>query len=186
MNRDAAKLGETLRSRWFAICLHTALWLVVLLVVLGSGLSGRAPQFSEAKPDPANVSVPVPVAKMKVLFASGTSPKPADPATNLSLFATTYFVPRTPPPAPPPVVAPPPTTWKVELTYQGFYSAGGGPRHAIIRVGEKLVTFPVGSMVVTNLFIVEAGVTTLTLTNTAVQTNVLALNAKQAVEVPLK
>lgn len=186
MKRDAAKLGETLRSRWFAICLHTALWLVVLLVLLGSGLGGRAPQFTEAKPNPANVTVPVPVAKLKALFFPGISAKPAAASTNLTVFETTYFIPRTPPPAPPPVAAPPPTTWKVELTYQGYYSSGDGPRHAIIRMGEKLVTFPVGSMVVTNLFIVKADVTTLTLTNTAVQTNVLALNAKQAVEVPLK
>ena len=53
-------------------------------------------------------------------------------------------------------------------------------------MGEKLVGIPVGGIVVTNLFVVEAAMQTLTLTNTAVQTNVLLLNTKQVVEVPIK
>ena len=79
-----------------------------------------------------------------------------------------------------------PRRWKVELTYQGYYRTGDGPRYALLRLGEKLVGIPVGGMVVTNLFVVDAALKTLTLTNTAVQTNVLTLNTKQVVEVPLK
>jgi hypothetical protein len=41
-------------------------------------------------------------------------------------------------------------------------------------------------MVATNLFVLDATIQTLTLTNTCSQTNVLALNVKQIVEVPLK
>jgi hypothetical protein len=55
-----------------------------------------------------------------------------------------------------------------------------------LKLGEKLVGIPVGGMVVTNLYVVDAALKTLTLTNTAVQTNVLTLNLKQAVEVPIQ
>jgi hypothetical protein len=188
MTRSVTKLSETLRSRWFSIGLHAALWVLLLLAAMGSGLGGHAPQFYEALANPATVITPVPVAKLQLLFVPANATHFASAATNLNLFTTTYFVPRTPPPvtspaAPPP---PPPTTWKVELTYQGFYRTGDGPKYALVRVLDKLVSIPVGGMVVTNLFVVDAAMQTLTLTNTAVQTNVLALNAKQSVEVPLK
>ncbi len=180
-------LSETLRSRWFSICLHAGLWVLLLLALLGSGIVGRPPQFHEAIANPAAVITPVPVAKLEILFAPTNYPKiVVDPAT-LNLFTTAYFVPPpkpTPPPPPPP--PPPPTTWKVELTYQGFYRTGDGPKYALILMGEKLVPIPVGGSVVTNLFVVDAAVQTLTLTNTAVQTNVLTLNTKQVVEVPIK
>ena len=83
-------------------------------------------------------------------------------------------------------VPPPPTTWKLELSYQGFYRTADGPKYAVIRMGEKLVSITEGSMLVTNLYVVDATARALTLTNTAVQTNVLALNTKQVIEVPLK
>lgn len=179
-------LSETLRSRWFSTSLHAGLWVLMLLVVIGSGIGGREPQFREAAANPAGVTTPVPVAQLKRLFTPANHLKGGvDPAT-LNLFTTTYFVPpSTPPPVTPPP-PPPPTTWKIELTYQGFYRTGDGPKYALVRVGEKLVGIPVGSLVVTNLFVVDAALQTLTLTNTAVQTNVLILNTKQVVEVPIK
>ena len=51
---------------------------------------------------------------------------------------------------------------------------------------DKLVSIPVGGMVTTNLFVVDAAMQSLTLTNTAAQTNLLGLNARQVIEVPLK
>lgn len=186
MTHGMAKLSETLRSRWFSIGLHAGLWLLLLLAAIGSGLGGRAPQYHEALANPAAVTTPVPVAKLQILFAATNYPKiVVDPAT-LNLFKTSHFIPR---PLAPPATAPappPPTTWKVELTYQGFYRTGEGPKYALLRVSDKLVSIPVGGMVVTNLFVLDASLQTLTLTNTAAQTNVLALNAKQVVEVPLK
>ena len=53
-------------------------------------------------------------------------------------------------------------------------------------MGEKMVPIPVGGRVVTNLFVVDATLRTLTLTNTIAQTNVIALNTKQVVEVPIQ
>ncbi len=187
MTRSVAKLSETLRSRWFSIGLHAGLWLLLLLAAMGSGLGGHALHFFEATANPASVTTPVPVAKLQVLFAAAGAAKPASAPTNLNLFTTAYFVPRTAPPTPPATPAPPPpTTWKLELTYQGFYRTGDGPKYALIRMRDKLVSIPVGGMVTTNLFVVDAAMQSLTLTNTAAQTNLLGLNARQVIEVPLK
>lgn len=185
--RDMAMLSETLRSRWFSISLHVGLWVLLLLALIGSGIVGRVPQFQEAVANPATVITPVPVSKLAMLFTPTNYPTTVVDSAQLNLFTTAYFVPPPKPPdPPPPPPPPPPTTWKVELTYQGFFSTGDGPKYALVLMGEKLVPVPVGGIVVTNLFVLDAAVQTLTLTNTAVQTNVLPLNVKQVVEVPIK
>lgn len=182
------QLNDTLRSRWFASGLHAGLWLLLVFVILGSGFGRRLPAYQEALTDSTEVFSPIPVAKLQTLFAQTNSAALTVAFDKLDLFTTTYFVPRTKPPSavPAPTPPPPPTTWKVELAYQGFYRTGDGPKYALLRVSDKLVSVPVGGMVVTNLFIVDAALKNLTLTNTAVQTNVLALNVKQMIEVPLK
>jgi hypothetical protein len=174
-----AMLNETLRSRWFSAGLHAGLWLLLLLAVIGIG-GGRAPHFREAEADPTTVSTPVPVAKLEKLFTPTNWPKNVVDASSLNPFVTTYFMPTNPPPPPPP------TTRKVELTYQGFYRTAEGPKYTLLRLGDALVSVPVGGRVVTNLYVIEATLQTLTLTNSAAQTNVLTLNTKKEVEVPLK
>jgi len=186
MTRDPANLGETLRSRWFSICLHVCLWLLVVLVVNDSRPRGSKVPFTRASVTSPPI-VPVPVEKLPGLFVPRNPKTLAATPANPGFFSTTHFVPSTPPPpTPPPPPPPPPTTWKLELTYQGFYRTGDGPKYAVVRMHEKLVSIPVGSMLVTNLYVVDAAVRSLTLTNTAVQTNELALNTKQVIEVPLK
>lgn len=181
------QLKDTLRSRGFAVGVHAGLWLLLVAAIVGSGFGRHVPQYQEAQANPAAVFSPIPVAKLQNLFAQTNSTEFAAVSGKLDLFTTTYFVPRTPPPAAPPAPAPPPpTTWKVDLAYQGFYRTGDGPKYVLLRVSDKLVSIPVGGMVVTNLFIVDAALQNLTLTNTAVQTNILALNVKQVIEVPLK
>jgi hypothetical protein len=175
--------SETLRSRWFSAGLHAGLWLLLLLVVFERDNSRHAPRYREAVADSAAVTTPVPVAQLKRLFAPTDYPKNVVDPDALNLFATSHFVPPHTSAPPPP---PPPTTQKIELTYQGYYRTGDGPKYALLRLGEKFVGIPVGGLVVTNLYVVDAALQTLTLTNTAVQTNVLTLNTKQVVEVPLK
>lgn len=182
MSRSMTKIGKTLRSRGFSFGLHAVLWLLLLLVVLGLG--GYAPPFRETRENPSLVTTPVPVAKLQKLFAAINQAELAGNPDASNLFETSYFIP--PPPSSPPPAAPPPTSWKVELTYQGFYRTGDGPKYAVLRLGDKLVSVPEGGCVLTNLFVQEATVHTLTLTNTAIQTNTLALNVKQIVEVPFK
>ena len=56
----------------------------------------------------------------------------------------------------------------------------------MLRIGDTLIGIPVGGSVVSNLFVAEATFKTLTLTNHIAQTNVLTVNVKKEVEVPLK
>lgn len=170
-------LKETLRSRGFSAGLHAGSWL--LLVLLVAGLGGRRPQFSETDADPLTVQKPVPVAKMAGLFAPDNWPNHmVDPASQ-NAFATLHFKPPVVPP-------PPPTTRRVELTYQGYYQSGDGPQRTLMRLGNELLSVPVGGMVVSNLWVASAEFKTLSLTNSAGQTNVLAVNVKKEVEVPLQ
>lgn len=171
-------LKETLRSRSFSAGLHAGLWLLLVLAVIGIG--GRAPHFREADADPSGVHTPVPVAKLEKLFSPGNWPQQVVGTTGLNPFATTHFIPTAPLPPPPP------TTRRIELTYQGFYRTADGPKHVLLRLGDALIGIQVGGLVTTNLFVIDATLKTLTLTNSAAQTNVLTLNTKQVVEVPLK
>jgi hypothetical protein len=172
-------LSETLRSRWFSGCVHAGLWWLLLLVITGIG--GKRPLFRE-RPDPAAVVAPVPVAKLENLFAPVGQPKPVVDAGSRNPFDTTYFIPQTTPPPPSP------TTRKIELTYQGFYQTGDSPKRAMIRFSDALVAIPVGGSVTTNLFVASVTATNLTLTNSAIagQSNVLALNTKKEIEIPIR
>jgi len=170
-------LKETLRSRWFSAGLHAGLWLLFVMVV--AGLGGRRPQFTETDADPLAIQKPVPVAKLELLFAPDNWPKHVVDSASQNVFATLHF-------KPPVVPVPPPTTRRVELTYQGYYQSGDGPQRTMLRMGDAMVAVPVGAVVVSNLWVASAGFKTLTLTNSAGQTNVLAVNVKQNVEVPLK
>jgi hypothetical protein len=182
-------LSEILRSRWFSGCVHAALWLLLLLVFTDIG--GKRPQFRE-RPDPAAAVAPVPVAKLEIapvpvaklenLFAPVGQRKPVVDAGSRNPFDTTYFIPQT---APPP---PSPTTRIIALTYQGFYQTGDSPKRAFIRFNDALASVPVGGSVATNLFVASATATNLTLTNRAIagQSNVLVLNTKKEIEIPIK
>jgi hypothetical protein len=172
-------LSEILRSRWFSGCVHAGLWWLLLLVITGIG--GKRPQFRE-RPDPAAVVAPVPIAKLENLFAPVGRPKPVVEAGSRNPFDTTHFIPQTTPPPPAP------TTRKIELTYQGFYQTGDSPKRALIRFGDALVTIPVGGSVATNLHVANVTAMTMTLTNSAIagQSNVLALNTKKEIEIPIR
>lgn len=172
-------LSETLRSRWFSTSIHVGLW--VLLVLILTGVGGQRPQFQESRPDPTAVVAPVPVSKLNGLFAPGAGTNSLAAATGLNPFTTSYFMPRTAPVSPP-------TTRKIEVTYQGYYQTGDSPRHALVQFDGAMVGIPVGGSLATNLFVAEATMTNLTLTNAAIasQTNVLVLNTKKEIEIPIR
>ena len=158
--------------------MHASLWLLLYLAV--TNLGGKAPDFREAD------AVAQPAAEsrrrspaLERLFSPGAWPQIAHRARTRSIpFFTRYFVP----PAPPP----PPTTRKIEVTYQGFYQTGDGPKHTIFKLGEAYLVAPIGARIATNLFIAEATMQALTLTNLAAQTNILPLNAKKEIVVPIQ
>jgi hypothetical protein len=169
---------KTIRSRGFATCVHVALWFVLYLAVANIG--GKTPEFhvSDSLTPPARG--PVPIATMDSLFSPSQWPSPSGPTNVPSAFFTTHFVPV---PSP---VPPPPTTIKVEVTYQGFYQAGDTVKHAIVKVGDIFVAGVAGAPITTNLFIAEASLRNLLLTNLVGQTNLIILNSKKELEVPLK
>ena len=168
-------LNQTLRSRWFATFVHVGLWtlLAVALIRLGSASS----QYLETTSHTSPAQNPVPVARLEHLFDALSGSKPAPAPGRPSAFATTHFVP----PAPPP-----PTTRKVEITYLGFYQTGDDPRRVFVKTDEALLVSTIGGQIATNLFVAEVALQTLTLTNSAAQTNVLTLNVKKVVEVPIR
>jgi hypothetical protein len=175
----SAALLQIFRSRWFVVSVHVALWLLLYLAV--SRMGGKAPEYYAA--DASGPSGPslVPVVKLDSLFAPERWPKPSA-QTNLSnLFFTKHFVPP-PTPAPPP----PPTTKKIEVTYQGFYEGVGSVRNVIVKVVDAFVIARVGMPIATNWFVADATMQQLTLTNLVPQTNLISLNAKKEIEVPVK
>jgi hypothetical protein len=51
---------------------------------------------------------------------------------------------------------------------------------------EALLVSTIGGQIATNLYVADVAMPTLTLTNTAAQTNVIKLNEKKVVEVPIR
>ncbi len=171
-------LMQTMRSRWLAVILHIAFWLLLLLCI--RNLRGKGPEFRDATSAFLPTQALAPVSKLDRLF-------PAAPAATMftsngpDLFMTRYFVPP-PTPAPPP----PATTKKIAVVYQGFYAAANGPRSAVVKLPEGFRMVPVGQPVVTNQFVADPGMQLLVLTNQAGQTNLLPLNVQKELEVPIK
>jgi hypothetical protein len=172
-------ITRALRSRWCVGSLHAALWFLLYLAV--TSLGGKAPEFHEADAAAKSPQSPVPVAAIERLFSQGLRPQSLRDTNALNPFVTRYFVPPAPP-APPP----PPTTRKIEVTYQGFYQTGEGLKQTIFRLGDAYVVAPIGARVATNLFIAAATMQAMTLTNLEAQTNIVPLNTKREIVVPLQ
>jgi hypothetical protein len=171
-------LLRTIRGRWFAIGVHVGLWCVLYLAV--THLGGKTPEFHIGDSSMPATAGPVPVSKMESLFSATQWPNPQAATNGANPFFTTYFVPVPSPPAPPP------TTRKVEVTYQGYYQAGDDFKHAVVKLGDLYVVAIVGAQITTNLYVADANMQNMMLTNLATQTNVLLLNAKKEIEVPIK
>jgi len=165
---------QTLRSRWFVVFVHLCLW--VLLYLGAVGIGGKTPDFHESDSFSTPAQSPAPVARLDQLFAADVWPKWPGDANAPSAFFTRHFIPAVPAP---------PTVRKFELTYQGFYQSGDSPKQTMIRLGDSFLITPIGGRVISNLFVADATMQNLMLTNTTAATNVLALNQKKEVEVPL-
>jgi len=169
---------QNLRSRWFVACVHLGLWLLLYLAL--TNLRGKAPDLHEADAASVAVQSPVPVARLEALFSPAIWPKSLVTTNLLNPFYTRHFIP---PQAP---VPPPPTTKKIQLTYQGFYETEGAPKHAMVKMGDAYLVAAIGAKVTANLFAADANMQALTLTNTAGLTNILSLNTKKELEVPIQ
>ena|ERR1035437_5036086 len=166
---------RTLRNRWFVVGVHAGMWLLLYLAV--AGLGGKSPDYREVDGVTSPPHGTVPVAGLERLFSSEVWPKSLIVTNRLDPFVTRYFIPP---------VAPPPTTRKIEVTYQGYYQTGGGAKNTIFKLGNAFQVAPIGARIATNLFIADATMQALTLTNLAAQTNILPLNTKKELVVPLQ
>jgi hypothetical protein len=172
-------LIQMLRSRWFAVGVHAGLWLLLYMAI--TRLGGKAPDLRENQLTSLPARSLLPTERLEPLFSANQWPTLLANTNLLNPFITRYFVP-----APTPAPAPPSTMRKVEVTYPGFYQTAESPKHAFLKVAETLVNAPIGAPVVTNLFVAEATMQSLLLTNLAGQTNLLLLNTKKEIEVPLR
>jgi hypothetical protein len=171
----APAITRMMRGRWFAICVHASFWL--LLYAALTNLGGKAVGFGETETSANPPRSPVPTAPLERLFAPEVWPKTVVATNMVDPFFTRYFTPPQ---------AAPPTTRKIEVTYQGFYQAADGPKHAIFKLGDAFVDTAVGGKVATSLFVAEATMQALTLTNPAAQTNFVPLNVKKEFVVPIQ
>jgi len=166
---------KTLRNRWFVVGVHAGLWLLLYLIL--THLGGKAPDFQVADAAPNPLQSPAPVAGLESLFSPTVWPKSLNETNLLNSFFTRYFVPPTPPP---------PTTRKIQVTYQGFYQSGAGLKQTIFKLDEAYGVAPIGARITNDLFIADATIQALTLTNQAAQSNIVFLNAKKEITIPIK
>lgn len=168
---------RAIRSRWLAISTQVGLWLLLYVAVMG--LRGKPPEMREADGTSPPPPRPIPVGRAVQLMNRSSWPQ-ITPATNTTdPFFTRHFIP---PPKPAP---PPPTTRKIELVYLGFYVSDGSKKQTMVKMGDTFLVSPLGSKVTGNLFASDATALSLTLTNTTGQTNLLPLNVKKELEVPI-
>lgn len=170
---------QLVRSRWFTVGVHAALWILLYLAV--AQLGGKAPPYRDTGSLSSPPQTIAPVAKLEAVFVAASQLKPVTNTGPANPFLTRYFVP---PPTPAP--APPPTTRKIEVTYQGFYQTTNGPKFAVLKVAEGLMAVRIGGLVATNVYLAQASLTNVILTNPAAQTNILPLNTKKEIEVPIR
>jgi hypothetical protein len=171
-------LLQLLRNRWFAALVHACLWMLVFLAAFG--VTGKMPDVREEEAFSVPPQDPVPVAKLAQLFSADAFPRKLPGTNEVDAFYTRYFVP---PPAPTP---PAPTTRKFELVYEGYYGTADGPKQTLVKLGDTFIVAPIGGRVISNLFVSDVSFQALSLTNTTGQTNMLLLNVKKEVEVPIK
>jgi hypothetical protein len=164
-----------LRNRWFVVGVHAALWFLLYLAL--THLGGRAPEFREADAAANPAQSPAPVAGLARLFQPGIWPKSLVQTNLFNPFYTTHFVP--PPPSPP-------TTRKIEVAYQGFYQGNEGSKQIGFKLDNVFKIAPIGAQIATELFIADATIQALTLTNVAAQTNIIGLNTNKEIIVPIK
>jgi hypothetical protein len=171
-------LAQTLRSRWLATVVHVSLW--ILLYAAFSGLQGRAPVIGDRPARSTSPQSLLPGKSLDRLFSlADIQPRPPD--TNaLSPFFTRHFI-KEAAPAPPP-----PTTRKIELTYHGYWQSAENPIQTIVRLGDSFLITPLGGKITANLFAAGATMQVLTVTNPAGQTNLMPLDVKKEIEVPVQ
>lgn len=159
------------RTFWFSVLLSVGL--VVLLVALLAGLRGKMPALAVPVATPDPLTPPAATGHVERLFSTSSLPRLEMPTNVINPFFTLYFQPP-----------PPPPTKKVDLLYIGSFETSKGVACGYICVGTNLLILTNGAKVVADHSVRDITVRTVTLTNSAGQTNVLDFNVKKTLEVP--
>ena len=85
-------LVQIIRSRWFAIGIHTGLWLLLFLAATKFG--AKAPALRDTVPLSAPAQSPAPVAKLERLSSPGIWPRILADTNTTTLFLTRHFIPQ--------------------------------------------------------------------------------------------
>jgi hypothetical protein len=168
-------ITKVLRNRWFVVGVHAGLW--ILLYMILTHLGGKAPDFRETDTVANPPQSPAPVAGLDRLFLPGIWPKTLVQTNLLNPFYTVYFV------LPPP---PPPTTRKINVAYHGFSQISQGVKQVGYKLDNVFNIAPIGTQIATELFIADASIQALMLTNMAAQTNIIGLNTNKEIIIPIK
>jgi hypothetical protein len=162
------------RDYWVAVAILAALLALVGLVLRDYGVG--LPEF----PAPSTRSNPILPPLNANEFERLFPPEPERPLRQdpeqTSPFYTTHFQPPKPKP---------PTTRKVNMTYLGFLQSAEGQQQAFLRVDNETRIAVVGESIIADLGVAEMELRSLSLTNSALETNVLQFNVSKAVEVPI-
>lgn len=162
------------RDCWIAIALLAGLLGLVALVLRDYGV--RLPEFPTTSTRSIPMLQPLSTNEFARLF-------PTEPATITrqdpklsSPFFTAHFQPPQPKP---------PTTRKVNMTYLGLTESADGRRRAFLRIDQEIRITSVGESIIADLAVADMDLRSLSLTNSAAETNLLQFKVSKAVEVPI-
>lgn len=155
---------------------------LALLVLVVSNLGGELPNRTELKGRSNSTDVAMLVRKMEATISPATLAASHLATSGVSPFYTTHFQPPAPPTKTPSAVAAKPAAKKIQLVFQGVYQTAAGEKKAFVKVGDAMVVGTVGTKVVSDWTIAEIALRTLTLKNSAAQTNILEFKVAKEIE----
>jgi hypothetical protein len=161
------------RDWWVAMGLLAGLAALLALVLRDYGVG--LPEFPTTTTESHPALSPIVTGAFERLFETGAVMQLNRLTNGASPFHTTYFQPTKPKP---------PTTRKVTMTYLGYVESTAGQRRAFLLLDNDTKVGALGGAVVGDLSVAEMTLRTLTLTNSAAETNLLEFNVSKTVEVP--
>jgi hypothetical protein len=162
------------RDYWVAVAMLAVLLALVGLVLRDYGVG--LPEFPAPSAQPTPILPPLHATEFERLFPGELERELRQDPDRPSPFFTAHFQPPKPKP---------PTTRKVNMTYLGLLESSEGRRQAFLRIDNETRNAGVGESIIADLGVADMDLRSLSLTNSAAETNVLQFNVSKAVEVPI-
>jgi hypothetical protein len=162
------------RDYWIAVALLAGLLGLVGLVLRDYGVG--LPEFPTYPGRSSPILPPLAANEFERLFPAQPMAEWRQNPELTSPFYTTHFQPPKPKP---------PTTRKVNMTYLGLLESADGQRLAFLQVDKETRKAGLGASIIADLAVAGMDLRSLSLTNSASETNLLLFNVAKAVEVPI-